>query len=65
MRGDVVVAMDTPYVLGRSTARRARLATFGETPGAMSALVAVLLGRSSAPGHLPVAVSGVPRSGCP
>ena len=65
VRGDVVVAMDTPYVLARSTARRARLATFGDTPGAMSALVSVLLGRSTAPGHLPVAVSGVPRSGCP
>ena len=65
VRGDVVVAMDTPYVLGRSTASRARLATFGETPGTMSALVSVLLGRSSAPGRLPVAVSGVPRSGCP
>ena len=65
VRGDVVVAMDTPYVLGRSAARRSRLATFGETPGAMSALVSVLLGRSSAPGHLPVPVAGVPRSGCP
>ena len=32
VRGDVVVAMDTPYVLGRSAARRSRLATFGETP---------------------------------
>jgi beta-N-acetylhexosaminidase len=64
VRGDVVVAMDTPYVLGRSVARRAGLATFGETPEAMSALVSVLLGRSSAPGHLPVRVDGVTRSGC-
>jgi beta-N-acetylhexosaminidase len=63
-RGDVVVALDTPYVLGRSTARRARLATFGETPGAMTALVSVLLGRSTAPGHLPVPVAGVARDGC-
>jgi beta-N-acetylhexosaminidase len=65
VRGDVVVAMDTPYVLGRSVARRARLATFGDTPGAMRALVSVLLGRSSAPGRLPVPVAGVARPGCP
>ena len=64
VRGDVVVAMDTPYVLGRSTARVAKLATFGETSGAMRALVSVLLGRSTAPGHLPVPVANVPRSGC-
>jgi beta-N-acetylhexosaminidase len=63
-RGDVVVAMDTPYVLGRSTARLAKLATYGETPGAMRALVSVLLGRSTAPGRLPVPVSNLPRSGC-
>ena len=63
VRGDVVVALDTPYVLGRSAAR-ARLATFGDTPEAMGALVSVLLGRSTAPGHLPVPVAGVPRDGC-
>jgi beta-N-acetylhexosaminidase len=63
-RGDVVVAMDTPYVLGRSTARLAKLATYGETPGAMRALVSVLLGRSTAPGHLPVPVANLSRSGC-
>ena len=62
--GDVVVALDTPYVLGRSTARVARLATYGETSGAMRALVSVLLGRSTAPGHLPVPVAGLPRDGC-
>ena len=59
VRGDVVVAMDTPYVLGRSTARRARLATFGETPGAMSALVSVLLAGPPPPGTSPS------RSRCP
>jgi beta-N-acetylhexosaminidase len=64
VRGDVVVALDTPYVLGRSSARVARLATYGETHGAMSALVDVLLGRSTAPGHLPVAVANVDRTGC-
>jgi hypothetical protein len=30
----------------------------------MRALVDVLLGRESAPGHLPVRVRGVPRQGC-
>jgi beta-N-acetylhexosaminidase len=63
-RGDVVVALDTPYVLGRSSARVAKLATYGETPGAMHALVDVLLGRSTAPGQLPVPVAGLPRNGC-
>ena len=63
-KGDVVVALDTPYVLGRSRGRTARLATYGQTPGAMQALVAVLLGGATAPGHLPVPVAGVPRTGC-
>jgi hypothetical protein len=30
----------------------------------MQALVAVLLGEATAPGHLPVPVAGVPRTGC-
>ncbi|QNN55026.1 beta-N-acetylhexosaminidase [Nocardioides mesophilus] len=63
VRGDVVVATDTPYVLGDSAAP-VRLATYGDTPGAMRALVDVLLGRAPAPGSLPVEVAGVPRSGC-
>ncbi len=61
--GDVVVATDTPYVLGRSRAH-VKIATYGETPGAMRALVDVLLGHAHAPGHLPVPVAGVPRDGC-
>ena len=61
--GDVVVALDTPYVLGQSRGRTARLATFGQTPGAMRALVAVLQGEAGAPGHLPVPAD-VPRDGC-
>ena len=64
VRGDVVVALDTPYVLGRSTAERAKIATYGDSAGAMNALVAVLLGRSQAPGQLPVEVPGVSRRGC-
>ena len=62
--GDVVVAMDTPYVLGTAHGRLAKIATYGETGGAMRALVSVLLGRTSGPGRLPVAVSGVARTGC-
>ena len=61
--GDVVVAMDTPYVLGDSSAP-VKLATYGTTYGAMAALVDVLLGRRTAPGSLPVPVPGVSRSGC-
>ena len=60
----VVVALDTPYVLGSSSATVARIATYGDTVGAMDALVDVLVGRSRAPGHLPVTVAGVDRSGC-
>lgn len=62
--GGVIVALDTPYVLGRSTGRVARIGLYNDTPSAMRALVAVLLGRASAPGILPVHVSGVPRTGC-
>jgi beta-N-acetylhexosaminidase len=61
---DVVVTTDTPYALARSSGRVARIATYGDTPGAMRALVEVLLGRSRASGRLPVAVPGVPRTGC-
>jgi beta-N-acetylhexosaminidase len=60
---DVAVATDTPYVLGQSGAR-IRIATYGETPGAMASLVDVLLGDARAPGRLPVVVTGVPRRGC-
>ncbi|MDT0202045.1 glycoside hydrolase family 3 N-terminal domain-containing protein [Nocardioides sp. AE5] len=62
-RADIVVATDTPYVLGRSDAP-VRIATYGETPAAMEALVAVLTGRARAPGTLPVEVDGVERTGC-
>jgi beta-N-acetylhexosaminidase len=60
---DVVVATDTPYPLGSSDAR-VEVATYGATPGAMRALVDVLLGRARAPGSLPVPVAGVRRPGC-
>ena len=61
--GQVAVATNTPYVLG-SVGAPVRLATYGDTPGAMSALVDVLLGRAKAPGRLPVDVPGVERRGC-
>ena len=57
-----VVAVDTPYVLGR-TGAPVRIATYGDTIGAMTALVAFLQGRAPAPGRLPVHVPGV-RRGC-
>ncbi|MGI8645633.1 MAG: glycoside hydrolase family 3 protein [Nocardioides sp.] len=60
---EVLVATDAPYVLGTSTAS-VRIATYGDSPGAMGALVAVLQGRRRAPGRLPVEVAGVPRTGC-
>jgi beta-N-acetylhexosaminidase len=61
--GDVLVALDRPYVLGVGRSP-VRLATYGSTPGAMRALVDVLLGRAQAPGDLPVPVAGAPRTGC-
>jgi beta-N-acetylhexosaminidase len=59
----VVVALDRPYLLGRSRAR-VRIATYGATPGAMAALVGFLQGSVAAPGELPVRVRGIPRLGC-
>jgi beta-N-acetylhexosaminidase len=59
---DVAVATDTPYVLGRSSAK-VRIATYGATDGAMRALADVLLGRERARGRLPVRVPGVRGSG--
>jgi beta-N-acetylhexosaminidase len=61
--GAIAVATNTPYVLGGLQAP-VRIAAYGDTPGAMSALVDVLLGRAKAPGSLPVPVSGVERDGC-
>jgi len=58
------VATDTPYVLADSDAP-VKIALYGDTPGAMHALVRVLLGKAPAPGKLPVRVPGVERRGCP
>ena len=62
--GDVVVATDTPYALGSSSASKAKIALYGETPQAMRALVDVLQGKAKARGRLPVPVDGVARRGC-
>jgi beta-N-acetylhexosaminidase len=56
--------MDTPYALGSSRAGVAKISMYGDTPGAMKALVEVLLGKARATGRLPVPVRGVQRSGC-
>ena len=61
--GDVAVATDSPWVLGQVSAPT-RIATFGDTSGAMDVLVEVLLGATTAPGRLPVRVAGVAREGC-
>ncbi|AYY15700.1 beta-N-acetylhexosaminidase [Actinobacteria bacterium YIM 96077] len=63
--GDVVVTMDTPYVLGESEASTARLALYGRTPAAFRALVDVLRGEETAHGRLPVDVDGADQLGCP
>ena len=61
--GEIAVATNTPYVLGTVSAP-VRIAAYGDTPGAMSALVDVLLGKAKAPGSLPVQVAGVEKTGC-
>jgi beta-N-acetylhexosaminidase len=63
-RAAVVVSLDTPYVLADSRAGVAEIALYGDTPGAMRALVDVLTGRARATGELPVHVPGVARTGC-
>jgi beta-N-acetylhexosaminidase len=62
--GDVVVALDTPYGLGESSATSGRIALYGRTPAAFRALVDVLTGTASGGGTLPVEVPGVDRRGC-
>ena len=59
----VSVALETPYLLA-STGAPTKVALYGDTPGAMDALVAVLTGEADAPGRLPVDVDGVERPGC-
>lgn len=52
---DVAVALDAPWPLADSPAP-AKIALYGRSPGAFTALVAVLTGTAPAPGKLPAAV---------
>jgi beta-N-acetylhexosaminidase len=62
--GDVVVSLDTPYALASSHATT-RIALYGRTREAFSALVDVLTGRARGQGRLPVPVDGLPpTAGC-
>lgn len=66
-QGDVVVALDAPFGLPRSSVPDggAKVALYGRTPGAFEALVAVLTGGAEAPGALPVEVGDWPAgTGC-
>jgi beta-N-acetylhexosaminidase len=64
--GDVVVALDTPYGLARSSATTARIAAYGRTGSVFASLMKVLIGTSPAPGRLPVRVGSYPvGTGCP
>lgn len=60
--GDVVVTLDTPYGLARSSASKARIALYGRTEGAFGALVDVLTGKARGSGQLPVHVDGLPST---
>ncbi len=61
---DVVVALDTPYVLAGDRGRTATYALYGRTPSAFAALVDVLTGVTTAHGALPVAVDGLDVTPC-
>jgi beta-N-acetylhexosaminidase len=60
----VTVAVDTPYVLRYATSK-VRIATYSATAASMTALAAVLAGRTAGTGTSPVAVAGLPRTACP
>ena len=60
---DITIALDRPTVLGR-VGSRVELATYGDQRAAMTTLADVLLGRRTAPGHLPLDVPGAERRGC-
>jgi beta-N-acetylhexosaminidase len=60
----VTIAVDTPYVLRYATSE-VRIATYSSTAASMTALAAVLAGRTGAAGRSPVAVAGLPRTACP
>ena len=59
----VTVAMDTPYVLGRSSSP-VLVATYSSTAVSMAVLATVLAGHARPTGRSPVPVSGLPRTTC-
>lgn len=61
---DIVVSLDTPYVLAASSASVAKLALYGSTPPALEALVRALVGEAAPRGHLPVDVPGIDAPSC-
>lgn len=61
---DVAVALDAPWPLEKSAAP-AKIALYGRSQEAFEALAAVLAGKATAPGKLPVAVGAQgPGAGC-
>lgn len=63
MAADVVVAIDTPYLLAQSDAP-IKVAVYGHEPASMGALVAWLSGDLESAGELPVEVPGLEVAGC-
>jgi beta-N-acetylhexosaminidase len=59
----ITVAMDTPYMLREATSP-IRIATYSASQASMTALAAVLSGKTSAPGRSPTPVDGMPASAC-
>ena len=59
----VAIALDRPHLLGKVEAP-IRFATYGHSREALRSVVLRLLGRASAPGHLPTPAGRVPRVGC-
>jgi len=61
---DVAVSLDAPWPLEKSAAP-AKIALYGRSQEAFDALLAVLAGKATAPGKLPVAVGPQgPGAGC-
>jgi len=60
---EVTVSTDAPFLLGKVNSP-VRVAAFGTTKASMEAVADVLTGAAKAPGHLPVAVKGLPDSSC-
>jgi beta-N-acetylhexosaminidase len=59
----VTVAMDTPYIL-RTARSPVLVGTYSSSQASITALGAVLAGKSKPAGRSPVAVNGLPRTAC-